>query len=106
MFNTGAEIHVTSDGTHVLVSNRGDNSIVSFVVDAQTGKLSSPVRVPTGGNTPRHFMIEETGRFLFVGNQGSSTVVVMKMNAGIPAPVGTQLSVPNPEFAGLIYLPR
>jgi 6-phosphogluconolactonase len=104
--NTGAEIQVTPDGTHVLVSNRGDNSIVSFLVDAQTGKLSAPVRVPTGGNTPRHFMIEETGRFLFVGNQNSGTVVVMKMNAGVPSPVGTPLSVPNPAFAGLIYLPR
>lgn len=106
MGNTGAEIQVTPDGTHVLASNRGDDSIVSFAIDPQTGKLSTPVRVSTNGSTPRHFMIEETGRFLFVGNQTSSTVVVMKMNGGVPSSVGSPLSVPNPEFTGLIYLPR
>jgi 6-phosphogluconolactonase len=105
--NTGAEIQVTPDGAHVVASNRGDDSLVVFDIDSQTGKLTQKARVPTGGSTPRHFMIDETGRFLFVGNQGSSTVVTMTLSAmGVPTAVGTPLSVPNPEFAGLIYLPR
>ena len=63
-------------------------------------------RVPTGGSTPRHFSIEPTGRFLFVGNQGSGTVIVMKVDAttGVPAPVGTPLSVPSPAYVALFYL--
>lgn len=104
--NTGAEIQVTNDGKHVLASNRGDDSIVVFDIDS-AAKLTAKARVSSGGNTPRHFRIDETDRFLFVGNQTSGTVVTMKMDpqSGIPSPVGTPLAVPMPEFVALIYLP-
>jgi 6-phosphogluconolactonase len=104
--NTGAEIAVTNDGTHVLASNRGDDSIVVFDV-AQDGKLTPKARVSTNGNTPRHFSIDETGRFLFVGNQTSNTVVTMTMDpvSGVPSAVGTALGVTGPEFVALVYLP-
>jgi 6-phosphogluconolactonase len=103
--NTGAEIAVTGDGKHVLASNRGDDSIVVFDV-AQDGKLTAKARVPTGGKTPRHFSIDDSGRFLFAGNQTSGTIVTMKMDAqsGVPSPVGSPVSVTGPEFVALVYL--
>jgi 6-phosphogluconolactonase len=103
--NTGAEIAATSDGKHVLASNRGDDSIVVFDV-AQDGKLAPTTRVSTNGKTPRHFSIDDTGRFLFVGNQTSNTIVTMTMNAqsGVPSPVSTPLNVTGPEFVALVYL--
>jgi 6-phosphogluconolactonase len=105
--NTGAEIAVTNDGKHVLASNRGDESIVVFDV-AQDGKLTPKSRVGTNGKTPRHFSIDETGRFLFVGNQTTNTIVTMTMDAqsGVPSPVGTPLNVTGPEFVALVYLPQ
>ena len=104
--NTTAEIQLTPDGKHVIASNRGDNSLAVFDVNASDGKLTRTKRVATGGNTPRHFSIDETGQFLFVGNQGSGTVVVMKVDAttGVPAAVGTPLSVPSPAYVALFYL--
>jgi 6-phosphogluconolactonase len=104
--NTTAEIQVTPDGKHVITSNRGDNSLAVFDVNASDGKLTRTARVATGGNTPRHFSIEQTGQFLFVGNQGSGTVVVMKVDAttGIPTAAGTPLSVPSPAYVALFYL--
>jgi 6-phosphogluconolactonase len=104
--NTGAEIAVTPDGRHVIASNRGDDSLAVFDIDATTFKLTRTARVPTGGTIPRHFDIDATGRFLFAANQGSGTVVVMKMDAtsGIPTAVGTPLAVPSPAFAGIFYL--
>jgi 6-phosphogluconolactonase len=103
--NTGAEIAATNDGKHVLASNRGDDSIVVFDV-AVDGKLAPTARVSTNGKTPRHFSIDETGRFLFVGNQTSNTIVTMTMDpqSGVPSPVGTPLSVTGPEFVALVYL--
>ena len=103
--NTGAEIAVTNDGKHVLASNRGDDSIVVFDV-AQDGKVAAKARVSTNGKTPRHFSIDETGRFLFVGNQTSNTIVTMTMDAqsGVPSPVGNPLNVTGPEFVALVYL--
>lgn len=104
--NTGAELQLTPDGKHVLASNRGDESLAVFDVSASDGKLTRTARVGTGGKTPRHFSIEETGRFLFVGNQGSGTVVVMKMDAatGIPSSLGAPIAVPSPAYVGLVYL--
>jgi len=49
--NTGAEIQVLPDSRHLIVSNRGDNSLVVFDIDASTGKLTRRARVPTGGAT-------------------------------------------------------
>jgi 6-phosphogluconolactonase len=104
--NTTAEIQITPDGKHVIASNRGDNSLAVFDVNATDGKLTRTTRVATGGNTPRHFSIEQTGQFLFVGNQGSGNVVVMKLDAmsGVPTAVGAPLSVPSPAYVALFYL--
>ena len=104
--NTGAEIQVTSDGKHVLASNRGDDSIVVFDVGSDA-KLTPKARVSTGGQTPRQFRIDETGRFLFVGNQTSGSVFTMKMDSvtGVPSPVGAPIAITGPEFVGLVYLP-
>ncbi|MDB4993248.1 MAG: 6-phosphogluconolactonase [Myxococcaceae bacterium] len=104
--NTGAEIAVTPDGRHVIASNRGDDSLAVFDIDATTFVLTRTARVSTGGTTPRHFDIDATGQFLFAANQGSGSVVVMKIDAtsGIPTAVGTPLAVPSPAFAGIFYL--
>lgn len=104
--NTGAEIQLTPDGKHVLASNRGDDSIAVFDIDGATGRLTRTARVATGGASPRHFSIDATGRFLFVGNQGAGNVVVMKVDpvTGIPAPVGPPVAVPSPAFVALVYL--
>lgn len=104
--NTTAEIQLTPDGKHVIASNRGDNSLAVFDVAAADGKLTRTARVVTGGNTPRHFSIDLTGQFLFVGNQGGGNVVVMKVDptTGIPAPVGAPTSVPSPAYVALVYL--
>jgi 6-phosphogluconolactonase len=89
----------------VLASNRGDDSIVVFDLDG-AGKLTYGARVSTGGQTPRHFQIDTTGRFLFVGNQTSNSVVVMKMDpiSGVPSRMGTPTNVPGPEYVGVVYL--
>ncbi len=104
--NTGAEIQVLPGGAHLIVSNRGDDSLVVFDI-GQDGKLTQKARVASGGTTPRQFQVDPTGRFLFVGNQGSKTVVTMKVDpqTGVPSAVGTPLTLPGaPEFVGLVYL--
>jgi 6-phosphogluconolactonase len=67
--NTGAHVLVHPSGKFVYGSNRGDDSIVVFSVDAQ-GKLSLLQHVATRGKTPRNFDIDATGQLLVVANQG------------------------------------
>jgi 6-phosphogluconolactonase len=94
-----ADIHVSPDGRFLYASNRGDaNNIAVFTIDAATGKLTWKGVAPSGGNTPRNFMIDPTGHWLLAANQNGSNVVIFKIDpqTGMPTPTGKTLSIPAP----------
>jgi 6-phosphogluconolactonase len=105
--NTGAEIAVHPSGAWVLGSNRGDDSIVVFSLDAQTGKMTLVGHTKTGGTTPRQFSIDPSGAFVYAANQDSSNVVVFAFDAahGTLKATGSTASVPSATFIGLTHLP-
>jgi 6-phosphogluconolactonase len=94
----GAEIVIHPSGKFLYASNRGDDSIAIFRIDAAKGTLTSAGRVPTQGKTPRGFAIDPSGRFLVAGNQNSGTVVVFRIDqqTGGLTPTGTVLQVGSP----------
>jgi 6-phosphogluconolactonase len=96
--NSGAEIATHPSGKFVYASNRGDDSIAIFKIDAAKGTLTSAGRVPTQGKTPRGFAIDPSGRFLVAGNQNSGSVVVFRIDqqTGGLTPTGTVLQVGSP----------
>ena len=81
-----------------------------FRVDSATGRLTS-IGNETGGGmvrTPRDFGMDPTGRYLLVANQGTSTVIVFRINTtdGTLTRVGDPVTVPSmPQFAGALTLP-
>jgi len=79
--NTTAEIRVHPSGQWLYASNRGEDSIAAFRVDARTGQLARMGNTPTQGRTPRNFFIEPSGRWLLAANQRSDTVVVFEIDA-------------------------
>lgn len=97
--NTAAEIAVTPDGSAVVVSNRGENSLVVFAIEGLRGALSFRQRIACGGKTPRQFALDQTGRWLLCGNQDSSTVTVFSLDRTnqINGPVQT-LAIPMPQM--------
>src|SRR5215510_9428345 len=105
--NTGAEIQVHPNGRFVYTSNRGHNSIAVFSVDQTTGRLTLIGTTPTGGRTPRHFSLNESGTMLFVANQNSGNVVAMRVNAdGTLAPLGEAATgLASPEFVSVVRVP-
>jgi 6-phosphogluconolactonase len=72
--NLPAEIQICRDGRFVYASNRGDDSIALFRTDPGGGELTFAGTAPSGGNWPRHFALDPTGRWLYVANQTSNTV--------------------------------
>jgi 6-phosphogluconolactonase len=70
-----AQILVAPSGKAVYVSNRGHDSIAIFTIDEATGRVTPAGHVPTGGQTPRNFVIDPAGRFLYAANQNSDTIV-------------------------------
>jgi len=96
--STGAEIAVHPNGQFVYGSNRGDDSIVVFAVNRNSGKLKLVQRQPTLGRTPRGFAIDPTGRWLLVGNQDADEVRVFQISpdSGRLAPTADAVGIGAP----------
>ena len=76
-----ADIHISADGEFLYGSNRGENTIVIFKIDAQTGKLALVGREEVQGDWPRNFGIDPSGKFLLVANQKSDNISVFKRDS-------------------------
>jgi 6-phosphogluconolactonase len=75
-----SEIAVSADGRFVYASNRGYDSIVSFSVDQDTGRLSPVEWTPPQGKTPRFFALSPSGSFLYAANEDSDTIVTFRVD--------------------------
>lgn len=94
-----ADIHISSDGRFLYVSNRGkENNIAIFRIDSNSGKLTPIGYESTRGEGPRNFIIDPTGNYLLVANQLTSTVEIFKRdrNSGLLKFTGNSISIPNP----------
>ena len=93
-----ADIHISPDGKFLYGSNRVNDSLVIYEVDAKTGKLTYVAHQSVLGKKPRNFMIDPTGSFVLVANQDSDNIVIFKRDAvkGTLTPTGTEIAVPNP----------
>jgi len=83
-----ADLHLTPDARFLYVSNRdvtdrkartGRDSIVGFSVDAATGRLALIGRFPCE-HVPRSFVLDETGRFLYVAGQSDDRLGLYGIN--------------------------
>lgn len=75
-----ADIHFSKDGKFLYGSNRGENTIVFFKVNSETGKLTLVGRESVQGDWPRNFVIDPTDNFLLVANERSNNISVFKRN--------------------------
>ena len=79
IYNTTADIHLTSDGKNLYASNRGHNSIAHFSINPNNGQLNQGGHYSTQGNTPRNFAIAPNDQYLYVANQDSDSIVGFKI---------------------------
>ena len=102
--NLGAHVALTPDGSLLLASNRGHDSLAIFHVESTTGRLDPKDVVSTGGRTPRHFALTPGGEFVIVANQESDGLVTFAVDslAGILTPVGEGPDVPAPVCVAIL----
>ncbi len=62
-----AAIHLSPDGSQVLCSNRGHDSITAFNVDVETGRLEWLANTKLDGQYPRDFQFMPGGKFILAG---------------------------------------
>jgi 6-phosphogluconolactonase len=96
--NYPADIHITSSGRTLYVSNRGHNSIAVFSVAKSTGKLAQIQVISTDGDWPRNFSLDPTDRWLLVANQRSNSIIVFARDreSGRLTPTRQRITVPSP----------
>ncbi|MCR9227800.1 MAG: lactonase family protein [Flavobacteriaceae bacterium] len=79
--NACADLHLSPDGRFLYGSNRGENTIVIFAVDGDSGELELVGRESVHGDWPRNFSMDPKGEFLLVANKKTSNIVVFKRDA-------------------------
>ncbi len=104
-YNKAAEVEVHPNGRFVYVSNRGHDSIAVYQRDEITGVLALLQHAPCGGKTPRHFVIDPTGKWLLCAHQDSHTISVLALDpvSGRLGPAGS--TVPSPSPICLRFVP-
>jgi 6-phosphogluconolactonase len=82
-----ADIHIGSSGEFLYGSNRGENSIVTFKIQ-NDGTLILAGNVSCGGDWPRNFVIDPSGKYLLAGNERSGNISVLTIDRKTGIPVG------------------
>jgi len=101
-----ADIQVHPSGRFLYGSNRGHDSIITFKIDPQSGRLNYLGHESTRGKTPRNFLIDPSARFLFAANQDTDNVVHFNIDprSGRLAPSGHQTDAPTPVCIKILQL--
>lgn len=82
-----ADIHLGKDGKFLYGSNRGENTIVTFSIGPD-GRLTLAGHTTCGGDWPRNFVIDPSGKYLLVGNQNSGNIAMFSIDGKSGLPVG------------------
>ena len=103
--NTSADIHTDVAGKFLYMSNRGADVLTIYSV-SDDGKISLIGHQPTGGKTPRNFLVDPKGEYLFVAHQDSDDIVIFRINqkTGKLTQVGKPVKVSSPVCLKLLTL--
>jgi 6-phosphogluconolactonase len=84
--NYCADVHLGKSGAYLYGSNRGENTIVAYKI-APDGKMSLAGHSTCGGDWPRNFVIDPSGKYLLTANQKSGNIVLFNIDekTGLPA---------------------
>ncbi len=76
-----SEITVERTGRTLFASNRGEDSIAVFYIDATTGRLTLRQTAPSTGKTPRFFALGPDERWMYVLNENSDCIVRLSVGS-------------------------
>ncbi|RMB55524.1 6-phosphogluconolactonase [Sphingomonas sp. PP-CE-3A-406] len=95
-----AHIAIDPTGRRLYVSNRGQNGIAVFALDA-AGVPTLLQHIASGGDWPRFFLLLDDARRMVVANERSATLAIFAIGPdGRLSATGKQLAVPGAVFLG------
>lgn len=92
-----ADIHIGKNGKYLYGSNRGENTIVTFRIGPD-GKLNLAGHTSCGGDWPRNFVIDPSGKYILVGNQNSGNISLFTIDekSGLPVDPPKDYKITSP----------
>jgi 6-phosphogluconolactonase len=101
---SGAEIALSQDGRYVYIEDRGENALIVYRANPQTGELAEIQRMSSGGDRPWGFAIDSSGKWLLVANQRSGNVSVYGVDpvSGKIASTGESVAIPTPVSVAFV----
>jgi 6-phosphogluconolactonase len=99
-----SDIHVHPSGRFVYVANRRHDTIVSYAVDPENGRLTLLGFTPTAGENVRNFLIAPDGALLLLAAMGSERIVAFAIDqaTGALRPNGAVTEVAAPACLALL----
>ena len=99
-FSKASAIKLTADGSRLLASNRGHDSIAVFAVNPESGLLSLLNIAPLEGKFPRDFEFMPGEKFVVVGHKMSDEIRVYAFDRekGALSPVGDAIPSYRPLY--------
>ena len=93
-----AAIRIHPSGNYIYASNRGHDSIAVFSFDVSTASLKAIQHISTGGQFPRDFNIDASGKLLIAANQQSNNLLSFWLDSetGKLSPTGHELEIGTP----------
>ena len=101
--STGCDTVIAKDGRNVYFANRGDDFIYAFTADPGTGMLTPIARTPSGGKTPRNFVLDPTEKWMIVANQDSDQLSVFARDPKTGALAKDAKSYPCPAPMCILF---
>ncbi|MEN2786773.1 lactonase family protein [Sphingomonas qilianensis] len=96
--NICGHLSLNAAGDRAYVTNRGHDSVAVFGWN-EAGILTPLQHVPSGGASPRAFVLLESERQMLLANEQDGTVTILALREdGTLSPPGTPLSVPGAAF--------
>ena len=94
----GGHLSLDAAGDRVYVTNRGHDSVAVFALDA-AGGLALLQHLPSGGASPRSFVVLEAERQLVLANEQACTITAFDLAAdGMLTRNPTDLAIPGAVF--------
>jgi 6-phosphogluconolactonase len=78
--STAAEIYIHPSGKFLYASTRNDDTITTFEVDPDSGRLKFVEREPIRGSHPRSFNLDPGGKWLLAAGRDSNTISVFRID--------------------------
>jgi 6-phosphogluconolactonase len=91
-----AAIHISTDGQYIYTSNRKHDSLAVFHFDVTLGHFKSIQHISSGGQIPRDFSLDPSGKLLVVAHQESDDLFSFWIKEGQLEATGHSLQLGTP----------